>query len=210
VRGVRRRLASLAVVLLATTAGAGPARAGQPTEVLRQSTEQIRQILEDPTRSLPDKRLAVRRVAEQIFDVTEAARRALGPHWLRRTPAEREEFVRLFAELLEYTYVSRIDQYAGERVHYTGESVEGDHAAVRGRIVTPQGVEVPVEARLHRRGDRWLVYDLHVENVSLVGNYRAQFDRIVRTASWEELVRRLRTRVEQLKRPPEEARPVRS
>jgi phospholipid transport system substrate-binding protein len=199
---------ALGVVL--AVAAAGPARAGQPTEFLRQSTEQIQQILEDPARSLADKRAAVRRVAEQIFDVGEAARRALGPHWLRRTPAEREEFVRLFAELLEYSYVSRIDQYGGERVYYTGESVDGDHAAVRGRIVTPQGAEVPVEARLHRRGDRWLVYDLHVENVSLVGNYRAQFDRIVRTTSWEELLRRLRTRVEQLKRPPEAARPVRS
>lgn len=209
-RARERLVLGLWGVLMVAGAGVTAAWAGQPTELLRQSTEQIQQILEDPTRSLADKRAAVRRVAEQIFDVNEAARRALGPHWLRRTPAEREEFVRLFAELLEHTYVNRIDQYGGERVHYTGESVDGDHAAVRGRIVTPQGAEVPVEARLHRRGDRWLVYDLRVENVSLVANYRAQFDRIVRTTSWEELLRRLRTRLEQLKRPAEEARPVRS
>ena len=140
----------------------------------------------------------MRDLAVQAFDVSETAKRTLGPHWQRRTPAEREEFVRLFRDLLEQSYVSRIDEYGGERIRYVNEQVDGDSATVRATIVTRQGAEVPVESRLLRRGDRWLIYDVLVENVSLVANYRSQFDRIIRTASYEELVNRLRNQVKLL------------
>jgi phospholipid transport system substrate-binding protein len=133
-----------------------------------------------------------------VFDVTETAKRALGPHWQQLTPAQREEFVRLFRDLLEQSYVSRIDEYGGERIRYVSERVDGDSATVRAMIVTRQGTEVPVESRLLQKGDRWLIYDVLVENVSLVGNYRSQFDRIIRTASYDELVKRLKTQIQRL------------
>ncbi len=173
---------------------AAPAWAGSPTEQVRRSTDQVQKILDDPALSQDDKRAAVRRVAAEIFDVQEAAKRALGRHWQGRTPAEREEFVRLFAELLEQTYIRRLDLYGGEKLQYTGEAVDGDHAVVRARIVTRQGTEVPVEARLLRRSERWLIYDIAVENISLVANYRSQFDRIIRTSSYPELIRRLKAK----------------
>jgi phospholipid transport system substrate-binding protein len=134
----------------------------------------------------------VRKVAIQVFDVEETARRALGRHWQARTPEERREFVDLFAELLERTYISKIDFYGGERLHYTSEAIDGDKAIVRAKVVTKQGTEVPVEARMQQHGDRWLMYDLLLENVSLVSNYRAQFDQIIRTSSYQDLVRRLK------------------
>ena len=90
-----------------------------------------------------------------------------------------------------------MDEYGGERIKYLGESIDGRLASVRARIVTKTGTEVPVESRMNLRGDRWLIYDILIENVSLVGNYRSQFDRIVRSTSYEELVRRLKTKREE-------------
>ncbi len=160
-------------------------------------------VLEDPALRAedkkPERRAAVRKIATEVFDVQETARRALGPHWQQRTPQQREEFVLLFAELLEQTYISKIDLFGGERLRFTEEKVDGDNAIVRAKVMTRQQTEVPVEARLLRRTDRWLIYDILIENISLIGNYRAQFDRIIRTSSYEDLVKRLRSRGELLK-----------
>jgi phospholipid transport system substrate-binding protein len=162
---------------------------------LKQYTDRIVAILEDPRLSGPDQRMArraaVRNAALEMFDGREASRRALGVHWAKLTPAEQQEFVRLFLELLERAYVTKVDLYSGQRVRYVGESVDGDAATVRARVITKRGSEVPVETRMLRHGGRWLVYDVFVENIGLLANYRAQFDKIIRTSSYRELVRRL-------------------
>jgi phospholipid transport system substrate-binding protein len=155
-------------------------------------------VLEDPALKgedhRGDRRDAVRKLAGEIFDVEETAKRALGRHWQGRSAAEREEFVRLFGELLERTYIARIDQYGGERVRYVAETIDGETATVRGRVVTRQGTEIPVDARMLRKGDRWLMFDVSVENISMIANYRAQFDAIIRKTSYGELVQRLKTK----------------
>ncbi len=184
-----------ALVLLAA---AGPALAGAPTEQVRQYTDQIQKILEDPSLAQADKAAAVRKVATEVFDVQETAKRALGRHWHARTAAEREEFTRLFADLLERTYIGKLDQYRGERVIYTNEVVDGPYAVVRAKIVGGQRPDVPVEAKLLQKNGRWLVYDLAVEGISLIANYRSQFDRIIRTSSFEELVSRLKHKRDEL------------
>lgn len=189
-------IAALAGVI----AGSPPAWAAAPTDQLREYTEHVLKVLEDPALKpedrKPERRAAVRKVAVVAFDVQETARRALGPHWQARTPAEREEFVLLFAELLEQTYISRIDYFGGERLRFVSEKIDGDYASVRAHVITRQGTEVPVDARMLRKGDRWLIYDVVIENVSLINNYRAQFDRIIRTASYGDLVKKLKTRGE--------------
>jgi len=187
-------VAALAATLLAPpTVWAGP-----PTDQIREYTDAVIRILEDPALKAngqrAERRAAVRRVATQVFDINETARRALGVHWHGRTAAERQEFVALFADVLERAYISQIDHFGGERIRFVGEKIDGDAAVVRARISTRGGVEVPVDARLLRRGERWLVYDITVEGISLVANYRAQFDKIIRTSSYEDLVRRLRTK----------------
>jgi phospholipid transport system substrate-binding protein len=187
-----RRLFSYAAAGLVLLAATSPAWAGAPTEQVRQYTDQVRKILDDPALRSTDKRSAVRKVAIEIFDVNETARRALGPHWQARSATERNEFVQLFADLLERTYISKIDLYRGERLYYTSEAVDGEFATVRAKVVTNKGLEVPVEARMLKRGDHWLIYDIAIENVSLISNYRTQFDRIIRTASFGELVRKLK------------------
>jgi phospholipid transport system substrate-binding protein len=149
---------------------------------------------EDRTRS------ELRRIAADLFDFDEMARRTLSRHWVRRTPAEQAEFVTLFADLLERSYAGRIEAYAGERITYVGESVEGGYALVRSRIV-PQHrrQETAVDYRLHRRDGRWKVYDVLVDGVSFVSTYRGQFNRVIVGSSYRALVDALRSHRLQLK-----------
>ncbi|OLB95469.1 MAG: hypothetical protein AUH30_15165 [Candidatus Rokubacteria bacterium 13_1_40CM_68_15] len=193
-----------ALVGLFLLVGATPAVAGAPTDQVRQYTDQVLKLLDDPSVQGADRRAAVRKAAIEIFDVQETAKRALGRHWHGRTPAEREEFVQLFADLLERTYINKIDIYRGEKVVYTNEAIDGEYATVRARVVSKQRGEIPVDAKMIRRGDRWLIYDIAVENISLIANYRAQFDRIIRSASYQDLVTRLKTKREEFL---QEARP---
>jgi len=136
----------------------------------------------------------VRQIAEEIFDFTETAKRSLGRHWHSRTPAERKEFVDLFATLLERSYLSKIELYNGERIAYLGDTIDGDQALVRTKILTRQGTEVPVDYKMFRHGDRWLVYDVIIEGVSLIANYRTQFNKIIQTSSYQELVRKMKSK----------------
>ena len=186
---------TIRLAVLATTLGlclAAQVWAGAPTDQARLYTDQVLKVLKDPALKEGERRAAVRKVAEEVFDLSETAKRALGRHWQSRTPAEREEFTRLFVELLENTYLSKISLYGGERVSYVSESIDGDFAVVGAKILRKQGAEVPVEARMLRRGDRWCIYDISIEGISLVNNYRSQFNAIIQKSSYEQLVQRLR------------------
>ncbi len=182
------------LALLVTTAI--PANAGGPTDQIRQRVDDVVKVLEDPAlKNKPAERhAAVRKIAEEIFDYPDTAQRALGPHWNPRTPQERQEFTRLFAELLDRAYIGKIELYQGEKVRYVGETINGDDATVKTRIITKKGSEVPVDYRLHSKNGRWLVYDVIIEGVSLVANYRTQFNKIVQTESYQALVQKLKAK----------------
>jgi phospholipid transport system substrate-binding protein len=185
---VARAAAALVVLLWLA---AGPAAAGEPTEVMRERIDRVVKALETDRAHT---RAAIERVADETFDFTEMARRALGPHWRERSPAEQAEFTRLFRQLLEDAYVGGIERYEGEKIVFAGESVEGQQATVKTRVLTRNGTEIPVDYRLHRPEGRWLVYDVLIEGVSLVANYRTQFNRIIQSASYQDLVDRMRRR----------------
>ena len=139
-----------------------------------------------------ERRTVIRRVANDIFDFTETTRRSLGPHWHARTPQEREEITRLYGDLLERSYIGKIEMYSGEKIQFLGDTIDGDQATVRTRLVTKQGTDIPVDYRMHRvPGDRWLTYDVSIEGVSLVANYRAQFNKIIQTSGYASLVKKL-------------------
>ncbi len=178
-----------------------PTWAGLPTDQLKNSIDEVVKILDDPAlkadSKVKERRALIRKLANDIFDFAETAKRSMARHWQTRTDREQEEFVALFADLLERSYISKIDVYGGERISYTGESVDGDLATVRTKITTKQGTEVPVDYRLLRRGDRWRVYDISVEGVSLIANYRAQFNKIILTSSYQELVKKMKTKQEE-------------
>ena len=173
-----------------------PGWAGAPTDQLKSSVDAVIRILEDqrlkPVSMERERRSAIRKEADATFDFAESARRALGPHWQRLNDQERQEFVSLYADLLQRAYISKIERYSGEKISFAGESVETDQATVKTRFATKQGTEVPVDYRMLRHGDRWLVYDVFVEGVSLIANYRTQFNKIIQTASYAELVRKLK------------------
>jgi phospholipid transport system substrate-binding protein len=197
---IRHRSLSAWIVVALVLTSVSLARAGAPTDALKQTVDQVVKILSDPAlRDKPDARRAeVRKAAESIFDYPDTARRALGPHWNARTPQQQEEFVKLFADVLDRSYVSKIELYQGERVKYVGETLDGEEAVVKTLIATKKGAEkgadMPIDYRMHIKNGRWLVYDVIIEGVSLVSNYRTQFNKIVHTESYDALVQRLRAK----------------
>lgn len=180
-----------------------PAAGARPAAQLQDHIGRVLAVLADTARTPDDRLAAVRALAADVFDYAEAGRQALGRHWQERGPAERQEFVRLFTELIERGYLARIGDYRGEQVQVRGERVEGDGAVVRARIVTADGTEVDVDFRMRPgAAGRWRVWDVVIDGVSLVASYRAQFNKILRTSSWEALLARLRGREAALAREP--------
>jgi phospholipid transport system substrate-binding protein len=193
---IMKKLSIALMTLLAVTVFAGPASAGAPTEQLRTRVDEVVRVLDDPALkgNSAERREAVRRIASEVFDYNEMARRALGTHWNARTPQERQEFVTLFSDLLDRSYFSKIDTYQGEKVRYGAETVDGDQATVKTAVVGKDGKEIPIDYRMHQSSGRWTVYDVSIQGVSLVANYRTQFNRVVTTESFESLVQRLRAK----------------
>lgn len=202
-KSLRRHVALvLALAVAGLALAASPARAGAPLDQLRLQVDRVLKVLDDPELKKPDKakdrRLAVRKIANDIFDFSETAKRSLGRHWQARTPAEQSEFVLLFSDLLERSYLSKIELYGGEKIQYLSDAVEnGDQAKVLTKIVARQGSEIPIEYRMHKKGERWLVYDVMIEGVSLVSNYRTQFNKIIQTSSFQELVKKMKSKQEE-------------
>jgi phospholipid transport system substrate-binding protein len=201
--GRRLWIACALAMLVAISAARGAAET--PTAQLKVAIDQVLQVLDDPAYKpqvrRAERRKAIRRIADEIFDFEDMSRRALGQHWPALTADQRQEFVPLFADLLDRAYMSTIEQYGGEPIQYIEERVEGDLAAVSTKIVTKDGKEVPVGYRMSRHGDRWLIYDVSVEGISLIANYRTQFNNVIRTSSYEELIKRVRSRVEESRAP---------
>ena len=201
----RMRSIAMAILLVLAVAPGAPGAATGPTEQLRASTDRVLEVLNDPAfkpeARLTERRKAIRRIADESFDFEEMAQRALGPHWRPLTAEQRKEFIPLFADLLDRAYFSTIERYSGVPIQYTGERVEGDFAVVSTKIFATQDKEIPVVYRMLRHGDRWLIYDVSAEGVSLVANYRTQFNNVIRTSSYDELVKRMRSRTEEFRAP---------
>lgn len=199
------RSIAMAILLVLAVAPVAPGAPTGPTEQLKASIDGVLQILDDPAfkpeAKLAERRKAVRRITDEIFDFEEMAQRALGQHWRTLTADQRKEFIPLFADLLDRAYMSTIERYSGEPIRYTGERVEGDFAVVSTKIHTQQDTEIPVAYRMLRHGDRWLIYDVSAEGVSLVSNYRTQFNNIIRTSSYDALLKRMRSRIEEFRAP---------
>jgi len=178
----------------------GIASTGEPTDQVKETVDKVIGILKDPALKGPakiaERRAKIRRVVKERFDFAETAKRSLGTHWAQRTPKEQEEFVDLFWDLFELSYVDKVETY---NLMYLGESVEGDFATVRSKIEDKKDLAFPIEYRLLKTDGRWLVYDVAIEGVSLISNYQTQFNKIIRISSYEELIRRMRAKLEDKK-----------
>jgi phospholipid transport system substrate-binding protein len=179
-----------------------PAQAGPPTDQLKGGIDQVLVILQDPALKDPGKadarRQKIRAVANEVFDWQETGKRALARHWQGRSPQEREEFSKLFADLLERSYVGKIEAYSGEKILYGEETLDGDQATVRTKLQTKSGTQVPIDYHMQKVEERWRVYDVKIENVGLVANYRSQFNRIIQQSGYPDLLQRLKTKQEEL------------
>jgi phospholipid transport system substrate-binding protein len=166
--------------------------AGAPGNQVRQSVDKLLAILADPRFKQEGKknerREELKKVIYQRFDFTEMARRSLGPEWRRHTPEEQKEFVQLFTDLLERAYLQQIESYNDQKVRYLNEREDSSYAQVDTKIVDNKGQEFSVNYRLHNVNGDWKVYDVVIEDISLVNNYRAQFSRVLASSSYQELV----------------------
>jgi phospholipid transport system substrate-binding protein len=136
------------------------------------------------------------KIIDPVFDFREMAKRSLGIHWRDLTPGEQQEFVPLFKDFLGSVYLGRIGFYNGEKVRFTGETVGKNYAEVDTQVVGKNGDQIPVVYMLKRTDGDWKVYDVIVDNVSIDNNYRSQFDRVISRSSYQELVKRIKQRVD--------------
>ncbi len=199
---VIRALALLLTLNLAMAVSV--AQAETPTEAIKSVVDEAIRILQDPALKAPalkkQRRDRIKQVVDRRFDYEEMARRSLGGSWRSLSPGQRQEFVRLFGELLEASYSDKIMNYQDEKIQYTQESREdGDYAEVR-TVLLRKNDRIPMNYRLMRKSQGWMVYDVVIEGVSLVSNYRSQFGRVISESSYGELVRRLRAKIDELQK----------
>jgi len=164
---------------------------------VRATVEEIQTIVLESRQQLDSKKnqqtARVKRLLARRFDFSEMARRALGPEWQKRSARERSEFVKVFTDIVEASYLDRIERYAGEHTVYLRENRDGDYAEVASKALAVKGDDLPINYRLkHAGGGDWKVYDLVIDNVSIVNNYRAQFSRLLSGGSFNSLLAQLR------------------
>ena len=188
-------------VLLGLAWSAAPALAGgAATEAMKGTINEVIRILSDQGMKKPERAQERRKLLEKVvgdrFNYEEMAKRALAAQWQKLDEKERTEFVNLFMKLLTNSYADKVEGYSGEQVHYLNERVEGDYAEVRTKAISGKA-EIPLDYRLLNRGGDWRVYDVVVDGVSLVSNYRGQFAKIIRTSGYDDLVKQLREKSDQ-------------
>jgi len=175
---------------------AGDVFAGLPTDQLKASIDKVLNVLNDKTLKAPamkaQRREVLMNLSTEVFDWNEMSKRSLGIYWKDRTPDEQKEFVKLFTVLLENTYMDKIESYSGEKILYSKEAVEDQYALVETKIITKQDTEVAVNYWMLNKSGRWFVYDISVEGISLVKNYRTQFNEIMARSSYQYLLKKLK------------------
>jgi phospholipid transport system substrate-binding protein len=169
--------------------------AAAPGEQVKATIDQVMEILKDPkfqgTGKKSERREKLRQVVLPRFDFAEMAKRALGNNW-NRYPDKQQEFVTTFKQLLEETYADQIEAAAGDKIVYLNERAEKDYAEVNTKVISAKGEETPMTYKLHPVDSDWKVFDIVVENISIVNNYRAQFSRVLSNASLDELIKRMK------------------
>jgi len=188
-------------VLLGVVWSAAPVLAGgAATEAIKGTINEVIRILSDQGLKKSERAQERRKVLEKVvgdrFNYEEMAKRTLAAHWQKLDEKERAEFVNLFMKLLTNSYADKVEGYSGEQIHYLNERLEGDYAEVRTKAISGKA-EIPLDYRLLSKGGNWRVYDVVIDGVSLVSNYRGQFAKIIRTSGYDDLVKQLREKSDQ-------------
>lgn len=178
--------------------------AGVPTEKIRDTSNKIIAIVKDSSLKSPakepERRAKIRAEVDNRFDWTEMAKRSLARRWAERTPQEKKDFTKSFSDLLERTYMDKVEGYKGQPINYLSESIDGDYAVVKVSVMGDDEKSViPVEYRLMHKNNDWLVYDISIEGVSIISNYRKQFSDILASSSFATLMKRIKAKTEEKK-----------
>ena len=194
-------LCMITALFLTTNVFAAPTNG--VTEEVKKTVDEVVRIVSDKEMKKNDqkRRQALKKTISTIFDYNEMAKRSLGKHWNQRSAAERKQFAELFASLLENSYASKIESYNNEKIVYLKETTDSDHAEVKSKVVTSKRDEFTLDYRMLNQNGKWMVYDVVIEGVSLVSNYRTQFNKIITTNGYPELVKKLQTKTDELKAP---------
>lgn len=173
------------------------------TDEVKKTVDEVVRIVSDKEMKKNDqkRRQALKKSISKIFDYSEMAKRSLGKHWNPRSAAEKKQFAELFASLLENSYASKIESYNNEKIVYLKETTDADHAEVKSKVVTAKRDEFTLDYRMINQNGRWMVYDVVIEGVSLVSNYRTQFNKIINKDGYPALVHKLQTKTDELKAP---------
>ena len=178
--------------MLITWLGAAQVFASTPTEQIQETIQQVLVAVDSSSPgSESDRRARLRHALMPRFDWPEMAKQALGKHW-NGVIDRQDEFIAAFADFLGNAYVGRIESYKDEKILFMHESIERNSAQVDTKIVPGKGEPTSVNYRLHRVRDEWKIYDVVVEDISIIGNYRSQFDRIITRGSFDDLLKRMR------------------
>ncbi len=195
---------AMLVLVVCNGLALSPAFAGAPTDSMKSTIDEVLRIVREKELKQPEKSEERRQMLEKVvsarFDYTEMSKRALGAPWNQLTDQQKQEFVDLFRTLLTNSYADKIESYSGEGVQYLNERTEREYAEVRTKVLTGK-TEIPLDYRLMNKADDWRVYDVVVDGVSLVNNYRGQFTKILRASSYTDLVDQLRKKSDKLRAP---------
>ncbi len=196
---------ALPILFIALALG-GPAFAqASPTETVKKTVDEVVRIVSDKEMKKPQneqkRRQELKKAIGAIFDYGEMAQRSMARHWRDRSAAEKQEFVSLFETLLENSYAGKIESYNQEKIVYLNERIEGEYAEVKSKVVTAKRDEYSLGYRLMKKGGKWLAYDVVIEGVSLVSNYRGQFNRLIVNEGYPALLKKLRSKSEEIKAP---------
>jgi len=193
----RCMLLAVTIVFLAANAFAGV------TDEVKKTVDEVVRIVSDKEMKKNDqkRRQMLKRSISVIFDYNEMAKRSMGKHWNQRSAAEKKQFSDLFASLLENSYASKIESYNNEKIVYLKETIDSDHAELKSKVVTAKRDEFTLDYRMINQNGKWMVYDVVIEGVSLVSNYRTQFNKIIMADGYPALVKKLQTKTDELKAP---------
>lgn len=185
-----------------------PARADEPTDQIRQTSDKLLALVENAALKGADKdkerKKQMRQVIDERFDWGAMSRSAYGKNWRGLTEAQRSEFTALFSDLIEETYMAKVESYTGEKILYKGDKIDGAYGVVDTVVVTLRGTDIPVSYRVLKKGAEWFVYDISIEGVSLVNNYRSQIGAILNSSSHDNLIVRLKAKITAKAAEPEE------
>jgi len=190
---------SRVLTAFAFAAATGLGRAGEPTDQIRQTTDQILAIVQDPAlqgdEHVAERERRMKLKIDARFDWPAMARSAMGRHWAGLNEAQRQEFTGLFSDLIKKTYLAQLESYTGEKILYQGDRVDGKYGVANVTVVTLRGTDIPVNYRMLRGSAEWQVYDVSIEGVSLVNNYRSQISALFDRYPYDGLITRIKSRL---------------